>query len=309
MGVQRISAYASVYLLWGGAYLAVRILVQEFPPFLVAGLRYWLAATCLLPVLLVRRFAAPSRRQMMNAAWTGVLLLAAGYGLVFWAEQQVPSWLAAILVSTSFLWTCAGECFLLRTSRFRMTLLVPLLAGLVGLPLLVDSGGTRAAFSLVASLAVLLSAICWAAGSLAMKRLELPRSPVQTACIQFASSGLVLLSISASFGEWRHAPPLAAFFAVRPLTAMIYLVAGASVAGYLAFLWLIVHDSVSLVTTFTYVNPIVAMLLGILAARERFSPTQLAGAFAVLACVFAFWRLYRPALELAPMELREMPEP
>jgi len=308
MGIRRFTAYAAIYLLWGGAYLAVRVLVQKFPPFSVAGLRYSLAAVSLLPILLLRRVSVPSRQQMFNAAWTGLLLLAAGYGIVFWAEQRLPSWLAAVLVSTSLLWTYIGECLLLRTSRLRLSLLVPFLSGLCGLPLLVDADGQQAGVSHVAALGVLLSALCWAAGSLAMKRVSLPRSPIQTASIQLAAAGIALLAISASLGEWRRTPPLTEFFIGQPLIAMMYLVVGASTIGYVAFLWLIAHDSASRTTTFTYVNPIVAMVLGVLAAHERISTLQLVGAFAVLSSVVAVWRMQSPAGELDHVELHRAPE-
>jgi len=153
--IKRIPAYAAIYLLWGGAYLAVRVLVREFPPFLVAGLRYCLAAACLVPIILSQRGPAPRRRQVINAVWTGSLMLAAGYGIVFWAEQRLSSWLAAVLVSTSFLWTYLGECFVLRSFRFRPAMLAPLLVGLAGLPLLFEGGGYRGGVSFLAALAVL----------------------------------------------------------------------------------------------------------------------------------------------------------
>ena len=309
MAIKRISAYAAIYLLWGGAYLAVRVLVEQFPPFLVAGLRYCLAALCLSPLILARGTRMPSRKQMQNAIWTGVLMLAAGYGVVFWAEQRLPSWLAAVLVSTSFLWTYLGECFVLRSHRFRAVMLTPLIAGLAGVPLLVDAGDRRGYISLLAAFGVLGGALCWAAGSLALKRIDLPGSLIQTACIQLGAAGIALIVVSGCAGEWKHAPALASFFAWRPLIAMACLAIGASVLSFVAFLWLLTQEPASLVATFTYVNPIVAMALGILAAHERFSSMQLIGALAVLGSVIAVWHMQGAGVEFSGVELREIPEP
>src|ERR1700678_3284662 len=113
MGLKRISAYAAIYLLWGGAYLAVRVLVQALPPFLVAGIRYSLAALVLIPVILMRSEQAPTWRQFLNTFWTGAVMLTVGYGAVFWASRRLPSWVVAVLASTTFLWTYLGESLVL----------------------------------------------------------------------------------------------------------------------------------------------------------------------------------------------------
>ena len=281
MRFRRIPAYAAIYLLWGGAYLAVRVLVREFPPFLVAGLRYCLAALCLAPIILLQRGPTPNKRQVFNSAWTGALMLAAGYGIVFWAEQRSPSWLVAVLVSTSFLWTYLGECFVLRSCQFRAALLAPLLVGLAGMPLLVEGRSHEGGVSLTAALGVLAGALCWSAGSLALKRIDLPRTPVQTAGIQLTAAGLLLLCLSGVLGEWTNAPAPGKYFAWEPLVAMAYLVFGASVVALVAFLWLLEREPASMVSTSMYVNPIVALLLGILAAHEHSSLLQLIGAVAV----------------------------
>jgi drug/metabolite transporter (DMT)-like permease len=307
--VKCLPAYAAIHLLWGGAYLAVHVLVRDFPPFLVAGLRYCLAAVCLIPIVLSQRGPAPHRRQVLNAAWTGVLMLAAGYGIVFWAEQRLSSWLASVLVSTSFLWTYLGECFVLRSFRFRPAMLAPLLVGLAGMPLLFEGGGDRGGVSFLAALAVLAGALCWAAGSLALKSIDLPPIPVQTAAIQLAAAGLLLLCLSSTLGEWANAPSPARFFAWQPFLAMAYLVLGGSVVASVAFLWLLEREPASLVATSMYVNPIVAMLLGILAAHERSTPMQLAGALAVLGSVLAVWCMQGSGSGWRAVALREISEP
>lgn len=309
MGIKRISAYAAIYLLWGGAYLAVRILVQVVPSFLAAGARYCLAALCLAPFIFMQKSQAPSIRQSWNAVWTGVLLLVAGYGVVFWAEKRLPSWMVAVLVSTTFLWTYLAESFVLRSCRFRRAMLVPLLAGLAGMPLVAGGALHRVGISIIPALAVLLGALCWSAGSVSVKWIDMPRSTLHTVGIQLASAGILLLVLSAALGEWTQAPAIGQMFAWRPLLAMAYLVVSASLIGFAAFHWLLRHEPASLVATSSYVNPIVAMVLGIAAAHEQFSQLQLAGAIAVMGSIVAIWFFQASAGGLKILAIEQTPAP
>jgi drug/metabolite transporter (DMT)-like permease len=309
MSIKRIFAYAAIYLLWGGAYLAVRVLVEVVPSFLAAGARYFLAALCLVPFIFLSRSQTPSLRQSWNAVWTGVLLLVAGYGVVFWAEKRLPSWMVAVLVSTTFLWTYLAECFVLRSFRFRRVMLVPLLAGSAGMPLVAGGALQRVGISLFPALAVLLGAFCWSAGSVSVKSIDMPRSTLHTVAIQLASSGILLLSLSAALGEWTEAPATARIIAWRPMTAMVYLVFGASLIGFGAFHWLLKHEPASMVATSSYVNPIVAMVLGMAAAHERSSLLQFAGAVAVLVSIIAVWFFQTPASGLEIMAIEQTPVP
>lgn len=309
MNIKRITAFAAIYLLWGGAYLAVRVLVHTVPPAMAAGARYSLAGICMTAIMLAQRAPAPSRRQAINAMWTGALMLSIGYGVVFWVERRMPSWLVAVLGSTVFLWTYLGECFVLRTVRFRAAMLAPLLLGLAGMPLLVSDGEFHGSVSLPYAVIVLAGSLCWAAGSLAVKSIDMPRSPVQAAAIQSGTAGILLLCLSLALGERTGAAAAAQLFAWQPAAAMAYLVLGASVLALVAFLWLLQHEPASLVATSEYVNPIVAMLLGIVAAHERASPLEIAGALAVLASVLAVWRLQIQEERFDSVALSEMREP
>jgi drug/metabolite transporter (DMT)-like permease len=307
-GVKRVSAYGAIYLLWGGAYLAVRVLVHVLPPFLIAGVRYSLAALFLVPVFLMRGARAPSWRQLVNACWTGVAMLGVGYGVVFWAEKRLPSWMAAVLMSTTFLWTYMGECLVLRSYRFRGRMLAPLLMGLAGMPWLVGGDLHADRISIFAVLAVLLGAFCWSAGSLAVKTIDLPRSYLQTTALQLASSGLILLCFSGALGEWARLPAMAQILAWKPVMALAYLVFAASMVGMAAFHWLLAYEPVSLVATSAYVNPMVAMIVGIVVANERCSLSQLTGACAVLASIVAVWYFQAPAPEVEMSSLSAIPD-
>ena len=306
MDVKRISAFGAIYLLWGGAYLAISAVVHLLPPFLVAGIRYGFAAVLLVPVILLRNDPAPSWRQLLNTVWTGAAMLAVGYGVVFWAEQRLSSWLVGVLASTTFLWTYLGESLVLRSYKFRGTMLLPLFVGMVGMPLLMGVNSHNDHVSVLAAVAVLLGAISWAAGSLAVKRVDMPRSYLLTAALQLAAASLLLACLSMVLGEWHRIPAMADIFAWRAILAMAYLVVAASVVAFSAFHWLLARESASLVATSTYINPLVAMVLGIAAAHERSSPMQLVGAVAVLSSIVMVWHMQKSANRFEIREFEAM---
>lgn len=308
VGIKRASAYGAIYLLWGGAYLAIRVLVHVLPPFLVAGIRYSLAALFLVPVIVMRRVPVMTWRQLLNACWTGVAMLGVGYGVVFWAEKRLPSWMVAVLMSTTFLWIYVGESLVLRSYRFRGRMLAPLLLGLAGMPWLVGGDPHVDRVPMFAVIAVLLGAFCWSAGSLAVKRIDLPRSYLHTVALQLASSGLVLLCFSGALGERMRLSATAQIFAWKPMMALAYLVIAASVLGMGAFHWLMLHEPASLVATSAYVNPMVAMVIGIVAAGEQCSLPQLGGVCAVLASIVAIWYFQEPVFQVEMNRLDALAE-
>jgi drug/metabolite transporter (DMT)-like permease len=287
MRFQRIAAYAAIYLVWGGSYLAVRVLVHAMPPVLAAGLRYSLAALLLLPVMLWKSSSFPHWKQIMHALWTGALMLGFGYGVVFWAEKRLSSWIAAVLISTTFLWTYLGESLVLRSTRFRLQMLLPMLLGLGGIPLLVGMNFSNTRISIPAVVCVLLGSIAWTCGSLAAKRFTMPDSHVQTTFLQLVAGGAILLIVS-SFHEKL---PTEAILGWRPLLALAYLVLAGSMLGMVVYHWLLENEPASQVASFAYVNPVVAMFLGILVAREHSSLWQLAGAGTILASIVLLWAM------------------
>jgi drug/metabolite transporter (DMT)-like permease len=295
MLIKRVSAYAAVYLLWGGSYLAVRLVVQVIPPMLAASIRYILSGLILLLLsLVIKGSTLPSRRQILNSVLSGIAMFAFGYAVVFWAEIHLTSWLVAVLISTTSLWTYLGECLVLRTNCLRARVLIPLIMGMAGMPFLVGATFHRGQMlSAIAAGAVLVAAFVWSAGTLTLKAIELPSSPLQTAGLQLSSSGLLLLAISRALHEGAHLPSIGQMFSYQPLLGMTYLVLGGSVVGFTAFHWLLSHEPASLVSTAAYVNPIVAMMLGIGLVHERCSPMQIVGAATILASVILVWRAQR----------------
>jgi drug/metabolite transporter (DMT)-like permease len=296
MGIKRLAAFFAIYVFWGGSFLAIRYVVQVIPPFLAAGIRYSLGGAILFAYSFgFKRQPLPNAKQTINAITTGIALLTVSYGVVYWAETRLDSWIVAVLVSTLFLWTYLGEVLLLRMIRLRTQTLLPVVAGLAGMPLLL-----RATFkhgqpqSMIAAIAVLLGAILWAATTLGLKRIELPRSYIQTAALQLSSSALALLCISCCLGERSRLPHLHEILSAKPLLSMAYLVIASSIFAFAAFHWLMARESASRVATSAYVNPVVAMLLGIVVDHERLTRLQFVGALVILGSIASIWYLDRP---------------
>jgi drug/metabolite transporter (DMT)-like permease len=288
---RRVLAFSAIYLLWGGSYLAIRFVVQVIPPFLAAGVRYSLSAILLLAIsFLGLRDKLPSRHQFLNCVGTGLIMFTLSYSAIYWAETRLSSWLVAVISSTGFLWTYLVECIFLRTASLRIRTIIPLTGGIAGMALLVGFPFQRSqSNSIIAGLVVLASTVLWALMTVALKRIELPHSFVQSAGLQLGAAGIALIPIACLIGEGRHLPPASHIFATGPILGMTYLVVGASVFAFTAFHWLLARESPSLVATSTYVNPIVAMLAGIVLGHEHCTWTQLCGAAAVLFSVVLIW--------------------
>ena len=288
----RVPAFATVYLLWGCSYLAIRFVVQVVPPFLAAGFRYGLSSVILLAwSFLILKRPPPSRRQMLNCAVPGIVMFVFGYSAIYWAETRLASWLVAVLSSTGFLWTTLLEPHLLGTQRPRIVTMLPLVGGLCGMVVLVASPIKVAnRGSGIAAILVVASVIAWSGMTILLKRIDLPACYRQTAGLQLAAAGAALLLLSLSLGEWKRIPPSDHLLQPGPLLGMAYLVVGGSVIAFTVFHWLLAHETPTLVATTTYVNPIVATTAGILFFHEHYSDLQLVGAATVVLCVALVWR-------------------
>lgn len=247
-----------MYLVWGSTYLAMKIGLEGFPPFLMGGVRFLLAGGGLMLALRGRGEPAPTRAQWGGAALVGCLLLGLGNGGVMLAEYKgVTSGLAALGVATVPLWA-AGFAGLWGEWPYRREWL-GIGVGFLGIVCLNLEGGLRA--SPLGAAALVVSALGWAFGSVWSRRLPLPSGAMAPA-VQMLCGGALLLGVGAVTGEHLHGLP-----PVRPLLAFAYLVFGA-VAGYSAYAYLLGHVRPALATSYAYVNPIVAVILGSLLAGE-----------------------------------------
>ena len=277
------SALIIVYLAWGSTYLGIRVMDRTIPPFLGAGVRYLLAGSIMLAVVCAwrRRLPQVTARELGSLVVVSVLLLVAGNGGVTYAERHVPSGLAALLVASVPLWllvirTLAGD-------RPRRATIAGLAIGFVGVGLLVLRGGTQQGVSVAHMLVVVGASACWALGSWLSGRLPLPSDASAGTALEMLIGGVVLAVVSPLAGE--HLSALTLHASADSLVALAYLALFGSIVAFTAYVWLLQHAPISQVSTYAYVNPIVAVALGALVLGERITALTLAGGAIIVLAV------------------------
>ncbi|WP_380178954.1 drug/metabolite exporter YedA [Kalamiella sp. sgz302252] len=260
-----LAALFTLYFIWGSTYFAIRVGVESWPPMMMAGLRFLLAGVILLAFLLLRGEKLPGWRAAGNAALVGILLLTVGNGAVTIAEhQQVPSGIAAVMVATVPLFAmCFSRLFGMPTRWIEW---LGIAAGLVGI-ILLNSGGHLGG-NPWGALIILVGSISWAFGSVWGSRITLPAG-MMAGAVELLAAGVVLLLGSQLSGEKLIAAP-----DLSGLLALGYLILFGSVIAINAYMYLIRNVSPAVATSYAYVNPIVAVLLGIGFAGESLSPRE-----------------------------------
>ncbi len=266
-----VSALLAVYLIWGSTYLGIRFGLEGFPPLLMAGLRFLAAGLAFYAVLRWRGYAAPTRAQWKNLAVMGVLMMLMGNGLVCVAQQEVSSGLAAIAVASLPLW--AGLFGWLRGRQPSRGEWLGLSIGFAGVLWL--NAGSDLSASPRGAIALLLAPAAWAWGSIWSRDRDLPTAFMSTAG-QMLAGGVLLVALGWALGE-----RIVEWPAPRPLLAVGYLAVFGSIVAFSAYVWLLDHVRPALATSYAYVNPPVAVLLGALLAGERFGVHAI-GAMAVI---------------------------
>ncbi len=256
-----VLAFAAIYIVWGTTYLAVSKAVATIPPFLMAGIRFLLAGGGLYAfTLLFKKSVLPSWRQVKNASITGVLLLSVGVGGVAWGLQYVDSGVTALLISGQPLLTTLLVWMILKR-RPVFSSYLGILLGMVGMAVLVSQEqliGEQS--SLMGIAAIFFSMLCWGVGSVYVNKLDMPKLQLQSAAIQMLVAGVTLVLFAGSLGEWQQFSPTAV--SASSWWSLLYLIVFGSLIAFSAFNYLLKRVSPEKVSTSTYVNPVVALLLG-----------------------------------------------
>jgi|SRR5579883_2222466 drug/metabolite transporter (DMT)-like permease len=298
MSLRKLLAYAAIYVLWGGSFLAIRVIVADVPPFFAAGFRFTLAGLLLVFYSHLRGGVVYPRRALLNASLLGFIMFTTMYAALFWGEIRVTSGIAAVISAMIPVWIFAGELAVLRTQKATVISVAGILLGLAGVVVLAsgpakpgDHGSTLAIAAMV------IATVCWAFGTLLSRKLALPKPQTANAGWQMATGGVLLLVWSALAGEMHHLPPTTVLVSTRMLVSMGYLVIAASIVAFTAYVWLIAHEPATRVASYAYVNPVIALVAGAALAGERLSGLQIAGVVLVLAGVVATLRAKHPVTE------------
>jgi len=278
-------AFAIIYFVWGSTFLAIRVGVREVPPFLLAALRFLVAGLVLYGWMLAQGERSPNGRQWMSAFLLALLIFVVDYGLLFWAEQRVPSGVAAVMMATIPAFMALSEIIFLRTQRLTVRLALALFIGMGGVAVLMSHsfnfGG--APIDRTGAMALIVASISWSVASALTRKLPLPASKVMSSGAQMLAGGLLLTLSAAALGEFHNFQPSAVSF--KAWLSLLYLIIAGSIIGFTAYVWLIHHESPTRVGTYAYVNPVVAVLLGYLLGGESLGVRTLLGTLFVLISV------------------------
>ena len=298
-----ILAFAIIYLVWGSTFLAIRIGVREVPPFLLAAMRFLVAGLVLYLWMLAHGERSPNPRQWMSALILAVLIFVLDYGLLFWAEQRVPSGIAAVMMATIPVFMALSEIIFLQTQRLTARLASALLIGIGGVAVLMSRslnlGG--APIDRAGAIALVIAAISWSAASALTRKLPLPHSKVMSSGTQMLAGGALLALTAAARGEcsgfqFSHVSATA-------WLSLIYLIVAGSIIAFTAYVWLIHHESPTRVGTYAYVNPVVAVLFGYFLGGEPLDMRTILGTVFVLISVVVITTT--PVVKPAPAVVAE----
>jgi drug/metabolite transporter (DMT)-like permease len=278
-------AFAVIYFVWGSTYLAIRVGVAEIPPLLFAGMRFLVAGLLVYGWMMARGERSPNLRQWGSVVLLAMLIFVCDYGLLFWAEQRVPSGLAAVMMATIPVFIALAEIVILRTQRLTVRLALALVVGVVGVVVLVSRslhlGG--ATVSGLAAAGLMFASLSWAIATVITRRLPLPASKGVSSGAQMLAGGVMLMVVSGAIGEFGRFHPAAV--PGKAWWALVYLIFAGSILGFTAYVWLIHHESPTKVGTYAYVNPVVAVIVGYFLGGEGLGMRTVVGTICVLISV------------------------
>ncbi len=296
-------AFGIIYFVWGSTFLAIRVGVREVPPLILASMRFFIAGAVLFLWLKVKGTPSPSRREWLAASVLSVCIFVVDYGLLFWAEQRVPSGIAAVMLATIPVFMALSEIVILRTQQLTPRLAVALLVGIGGVSVLVSRSLSLGETPVDprGAVALVIAAMSWSIASALTRKLPLPASKAMSSGAQMLAGGVLLAVTGAAFGEFHGfhitAVSRGAWF------ALAYLIVAGSIIGFTAYVWLIHHESPTKVGTYAYVNPVVAVIVGYFLGGETVGPRTLLGSLLVLVSVIVITTT--PAKKRVPAQMSE----
>jgi drug/metabolite transporter (DMT)-like permease len=278
-------AFVAVYIVWGSTYRAIHYAVQTIPPFIMVGTRFLVSGALLYAWSRWRGAPRPSSREWRDAAITGVLLLCFGNGAVSWAEQRVPSGLAALLVAVVPLWMVLVDWARPGGTRPRATVLAGVIVGLIGLVVLVGPGAFTGQTDVdsAGAAVLIIGSLAWAAGSVFNRYGSRPSSAAMSTALQMIAGSAALLLVGTVRGEITATHPVQ--ISSASWAGWVYLVTFGSLVGFTAYIYLLQTVTPAKASTYAYVNPLVAVLLGWAIAGETVTGRSLAAAATILAGV------------------------
>ncbi len=286
LSLRVILAFLAVYIFWGGTYVAIKLGLESFPPMLLASFRHLSAGLIMFSVALIRKDSFPKLREALFSALIGILMLTIGNGLVTLTEQSVPSSIVSLLIGAVPLWIILMNWAFGDHKRPTLTPLIGVSLGILGIALLVfqSKADGISGFDPIGIVLIFTAAIAWAGGSLVSRYATLPKSPFMNLSIQMLTGGSALMVMGTFRQEWA----LFEFSSVsfNAWLSLAYLIFFGSIIAYSAYIWLLKNVNPTWVSTYAFVNPVVAVILGWLLAGESLSTNALLAAGVIVLSIF-----------------------
>jgi drug/metabolite transporter (DMT)-like permease len=287
------AALGAVCLFWGTTYLGIRMSLESFPPLTLVAIRFSVSGLILLAAARLRGAEIPRGRDLRIAAFTGTLALGGGTGGLVIAEQWVPSGLAALLITTSPFWMVGIEAAMPGGERLHRPVVLGMLVGAAGVVLLGLPGaavGSMGAMAIYGLIIIQVGNALWAYASILQRRQPVRAHPIVTGAVQQLAAGLSFVVPAIIFEGAGLVAGTSLHPSVRGIGALIWLVIFGSIVGYSAYMYALLHLPVAIVSTYAYVNPMVAVTLGWLVYRERFGWLEAAAMVIIFAGVMVVKR-------------------
>jgi drug/metabolite transporter (DMT)-like permease len=280
-----IASFAAIYIIWGSTYLGILLAIESIPPFFMAGARFVIAGALLLAYGLIRGEAFPDKASILKISFSGIMMLFLGNGAVVWVEQYLPSGLAAIIVATVPLWFVMLDRRQWKFYFSNWQIIIGLLIGFGGVILLFAGKAAGDLFTdrikFISLLVLIGGTVTWTIGTLYSKYRSMQGSTTMKVGIQMLAAGVLFFPLGLIFNEQQNFA--FSHITTKSLLALAYLILMGSIVAYMAYMWLLSVKPASLVGTYAYVNPVVAVFLGWLVADESVSTQQAIGLVVIIA--------------------------
>ena len=276
-------AWASICIIWGTTYLAIRVGVKDIPPFLFAGLRWLTAGPIIILILKFRGYKLPPKEDIKHIAIVGLLLLGVGNGLVAFAEQWLPSGLTALLLTTMPFWVVGIESSLPNGPKLNFMIVFGLILGISGVCFIlgIDFQSLLDSSYILGIIGLMIGVLGWASGTVYSKYVKVTVHPLMNAAFQMLIAGMALTIVSGIFGEY---PKF--HFTQNSFFAFLYLLVFGAFIAYGAYIYAINHLPISFTSTYAYINPVIALFLGWLILDEKLNTAIIIGALIILVAVY-----------------------
>lgn len=284
--LKTLLAFGAIYVIWGSTYLATRYAIETIPPLMMIGIRSLIAGIILYLINQFKNREKINRENILPLFVLGAMFFLIGHGLLAWAQQYVPSGMAAVLITPEPLWIMGIEWFFLKDTRVKLRGVFGLFLGLVGVVYLIASttGSTTSDNDLLGSALIIVSTVSWGAGAVYSRVAKIPKSPVLSSGMELIFGGVLVLITSFIIGE--HSQFQLSQVTLKSFLGLLYLIIFGSVIAFSSYVWLLGRTSVTRISTHTYVNPVIAVLLGWLFANEQITTALLISTVIIIAAVY-----------------------